>query len=163
MLRYFFDRELCCHVCFLRKLWVWGKILKFVKPWEMKNLPSDREKNSENVWHTVKPWELRGLKIRTCSKHLPRMPHWWLACTARFSSKVWRTLRGQTACIINWQLDNWIHTENVVRKFKEPIDMSNPICGIKKGSKNICEKTSKSLLYRFPTHTFRAVNLFFGK
>ena len=28
----------------------------------MKNLPWDHEKDSETVWHTVKPWELRGLK-----------------------------------------------------------------------------------------------------
>ena len=34
---------------------------EFEKSWEMKNLPWDREKASENVWHTVKPWELRGL------------------------------------------------------------------------------------------------------
>ena len=29
----------------------------------MKNLPWDREKDSETVWHTVKPWELRGLNV----------------------------------------------------------------------------------------------------
>ena len=58
----FFDKGLCCLVCFLRKLWVWEKIhLKFVKPWEIKNLPWDREKGSETTWHTVQPWELRGL------------------------------------------------------------------------------------------------------
>ena len=49
-------------VCFPRKLWVWQKIhLKFVKLWDMKNLPWDRQKGSETVWHTVKPWELGGL------------------------------------------------------------------------------------------------------
>ena len=48
--------------CFLRKLWVWEKIhLKFVKSREMNNLLWDREKGSETVWQTVKPWELRGL------------------------------------------------------------------------------------------------------
>ena len=58
----FFDRALCCLVCFLRKLSVREKThLKFEKPWEMKNLPWDREKGSEIVWDTVKPWELRGL------------------------------------------------------------------------------------------------------
>ena len=47
---------------FFRKLWVWEKIRsKFVNPWELKNLLWDREKVSENVWHTAKPWELRGL------------------------------------------------------------------------------------------------------
>ena len=56
-----FDKGFCCLVCFLRKLWVWEKIhLKFVKPWELKKLPWDREEGSETVWHTVKPWELRG-------------------------------------------------------------------------------------------------------
>ena len=44
-----------------RKLWVWEKICsKFVKPWELKNLPWDCEKGSRTVSHTVKPWELRG-------------------------------------------------------------------------------------------------------
>ena len=27
----------------------------------MKNLPWDHEKDCETVWHTVKPWDLRGL------------------------------------------------------------------------------------------------------
>ena len=31
---------------------------------EMNNLPRDREKGSETVWHKVRPWELRGLFVR---------------------------------------------------------------------------------------------------
>ena len=51
-----------CVFFFLRKLWVWEKVRsKFVNLWEMKNLPWDCEKGTENVWHMVKPWELRGL------------------------------------------------------------------------------------------------------
>ena len=44
--------------------WVfWDKIhSNSVKPWEMKNLPWDRDKGSETMSHTVKLWELRGLK-----------------------------------------------------------------------------------------------------
>ena len=46
----FFWQGIVLPVCFLRKLWFWEKIhLKFVKPWEMKNLPWDREKGSETV------------------------------------------------------------------------------------------------------------------
>ena len=54
--------ECAVFVCFLRKLCVRENIgSKFVKPWEMKRSPWDLEKGSETVWHTVKPWELRGL------------------------------------------------------------------------------------------------------
>ena len=56
--------ECAAFVCFLRKLCVWEKICsKFVKPWEMKKPSRDLEKSSETMWHTVKPWELRGLNL----------------------------------------------------------------------------------------------------
>ena len=42
--------ECAACVCCFRKQFVWEKIRsKFVKPWEMKNLPWDREKGSETV------------------------------------------------------------------------------------------------------------------
>ena len=34
-----------------------------MKPWEIKKLTWDREKSSETLWHTVKPWELRSLVL----------------------------------------------------------------------------------------------------
>ena len=52
----------CLCLLFFWKPWIREKInSNFVKPWEMKNLPWDRKKGCETVWHTVKPWELRGL------------------------------------------------------------------------------------------------------
>ena len=63
MLGHFLTGDSVACVCFLKKLWVWEKInLKFVKPSQMKNLPWDREKGTETVWHTVKPWQLRRLR-----------------------------------------------------------------------------------------------------
>ena len=60
----FYNRGLCCLVCFLRKLWVLEKIpLKLVKPWEIKNLPWEAEKGSETVCHMVKLWEVRALHL----------------------------------------------------------------------------------------------------
>ena len=54
--------ECAACACFFRKLWAREKIrLKSVKPLEMTNLPWDREKGSESVGHTLKPWEFRGL------------------------------------------------------------------------------------------------------
>ena len=78
MLGYFFDRGLCRLVCFLWKLWVWEKIhLKFINPWEMKNLPWDYEKGSETIWQTVKPWELRGLLVTSQNSLHEKQVLWW--------------------------------------------------------------------------------------
>ena len=75
----FFDKGLRCLVCFLRKLWVWEKIyLKFVKSWEMKNLPCYHEKGSETVLRTVKPWELRSLMIK-----LMELAYFWHSWTLK--------------------------------------------------------------------------------
>ena len=50
---------------FLGNGWVWEKIpLEFVKLWEMKNQPWDCEKGNDAVGHTLKLWELKGLKLQ---------------------------------------------------------------------------------------------------
>ena len=50
-------------VCFLKTVSLGKNLLKIVKPWEMKKLLWGCQKDSETVWQTVKPRELRGLLI----------------------------------------------------------------------------------------------------
>ena len=62
ILRHFLTVDCVVFDCFLRKFWFLEKIYsKYVRAWETKRLPWDRERGNEVVWQTVKPWELRGL------------------------------------------------------------------------------------------------------
>ena len=66
MLQYFFDRESCCLVCFLRKLWVWEKIhLKFIKLCEMKTYHETMKKAVKlcNTRWNREIWEVCTIEI----------------------------------------------------------------------------------------------------
>ena len=57
---FFSSIGMCCLCLFFYETMSLRKKIhsKFVKPWEMKNLPSESEKVSETVRYTVKSWEL---------------------------------------------------------------------------------------------------------
>ena len=81
--------ECAACVCILKKLWVSEKICsKFVKPWEIKKLTWDREKSSETLWHTVKPWELRSLVLLFFLQRIVYGHQWEMCSVQVFCKKV---------------------------------------------------------------------------